>query len=153
MTVKIPLNDHLKGYKYYQAVYLGEELERFDAVVEGDFLVFETDHLSQYAILGSNTPFETSEKPTDPTPEPPIATDTTTLSTGDLDGDGAITIQDAYQTLMAYANASAGLEDGLTETQRKAVDVDGDGAVTIQDAYKILCYYADASAGLEPSWT
>ena len=28
--------------------------------------MFETDHLSQYAILGSNTPFETSEKPTDP---------------------------------------------------------------------------------------
>ena len=66
MTVKIPLNDHLKGYKYYQAVYLGDPLERFDAVVEGNFLVFETDHLSQYAILGSNTPFETSEKPTDP---------------------------------------------------------------------------------------
>ena len=44
MTVKIPLNDHLKGYKYYQAVYLGDPLERFDAVVEGDFLVFETDH-------------------------------------------------------------------------------------------------------------
>ena len=66
MTVKIPMNDHLKGYKYYQAVYLGDPLERFDAVVEGDFLVFETTHLSQYAILGSNTPFETSEKPTDP---------------------------------------------------------------------------------------
>ncbi|MFQ9893218.1 MAG: LPXTG cell wall anchor domain-containing protein [Emergencia sp.] len=60
MTVKIPMNDHLKGYKYYQAVYLGEELERFDAVAEGDFLVFETTHLSQYAILGSNTPFSTS---------------------------------------------------------------------------------------------
>ena len=67
MTVKIPMNDHLKGYKYYQAVYLGDPLERFDAVVEGDFLVFETTHLSQYAILGSNTSFETSEKPTDPT--------------------------------------------------------------------------------------
>ena len=66
MTVKIPMNDHLKGYKYYQAVYLGEPLERFDAVVEGDFLVFETTHLSQYAILGSNTPFETSEKPGKP---------------------------------------------------------------------------------------
>ncbi|MBE5035375.1 sortase B protein-sorting domain-containing protein [Gallibacter intestinalis] len=63
MTVKIPMNDHLKGYKYYQAVYLGDPLERFDAVVEGDFLVFETTHLSQYAILGSNTPFETSEQP------------------------------------------------------------------------------------------
>ena len=60
MTVKIPMNDHLKGYKYYQAVYLGDPLERFDAVVEGNFLVFETTHLSQYAILGSNTPFETS---------------------------------------------------------------------------------------------
>ncbi|MBM6801315.1 hypothetical protein H6B07_01320 [Mediterraneibacter glycyrrhizinilyticus] len=67
MTVKIPMTDQLKGYKYYQAVYLGDPLERFDAVVEGDFLVFETTHLSQYAILGSNTPFETSEKPTDPT--------------------------------------------------------------------------------------
>ena len=74
MTVKIPLNDHLKGYKYYQAVYLGDPLERFDAVVEGDFLVFETDHLSQYAILGSNTPFETSEQPTDPT-DPTTPTD------------------------------------------------------------------------------
>ena len=79
MTVKIPLNDHLKGYKYYQAVYLGDPLERFDAVVEGDFLVFETDHLSQYAILGSNTPFETSEQPTDPTDptDPTTPTDPT----------------------------------------------------------------------------
>ena len=66
MTVKIPMTDQLKGYKYYQAVYLGDPLERFDAVVEGDFLVFETTHLSQYAILGSNTPFETSEKPEQP---------------------------------------------------------------------------------------
>ena len=79
MTVKIPLNDHLKGYKYYQAVYLGDPLERFDAVVEGDFLVFETDHLSQYAILGSNTPFETSGKPTNPTDptDPTTPTDPT----------------------------------------------------------------------------
>ena len=79
MTVKIPMNDHLKGYKYYQAVYLGDPLERFDAVVEGDFLVFETDHLSQYAILGSNTPFETSGKPTNPTDptDPTTPTDPT----------------------------------------------------------------------------
>lgn len=66
MTVKIPMTDQLKGYKYYQAVYIGDELERFDAVVEGDYLVFETTHLSQCAILGSNTPFETGENPTDP---------------------------------------------------------------------------------------
>ena len=36
--------------------------------------MFETDHLSQYAILGSNTPFETSEQPTDPT-DPTTPTD------------------------------------------------------------------------------
>ena len=41
--------------------------------------MFETDHLSQYAILGSNTPFETSEKPTDPTDptDPTTPTDPT----------------------------------------------------------------------------
>ena len=78
MTVKIPLNDHLKGYKYYQAVYLGDPLERFDAVVEGNFLVFETDHLSQYAILGSNPTDPTDPTtPTDPT-DPAGPTDPTT---------------------------------------------------------------------------
>ena len=80
MTVKIPMNDHLKGYKYYQAVYLGDPLERFDAVVEGDFLVFETTHLSQYAILGSNTPFETSEKPTDEKTESPQTGDSSDMA-------------------------------------------------------------------------
>ena len=84
MTVKIPMNDHLKGYKYYQAVYLGEELERFDAVAEGDFLVFETTHLSQYAILGSNTPFETSTvQDGEQTGEGDQSSDTTIPQTGD----------------------------------------------------------------------
>ena len=66
MTVKIPMNDHLKGYKYYQAVYLGDPLERFDAVVEGDFLVFETTHLSQYAILAPTHRLKPAKSP--PTP-------------------------------------------------------------------------------------
>ena len=84
MTVKIPMNDHLKGYKYYQAVYLGEELERFDAVAEGDFLVFETTHLSQYAILGSNTPFSTSTvQDGEQTGAGDQSSDTTNPQTGD----------------------------------------------------------------------
>lgn len=84
MTVKIPMNDHLKGYKYYQAVYLGEELERFDAVAEGDFLVFETTHLSQYAILGSNTPFSTSTvQDGEQTGAGDQSSDTTSPQTGD----------------------------------------------------------------------
>ena len=84
MTVKIPMNDHLKGYKYYQAVYLGEELERFDAVAEGDFLVFETTHLRQYAILGSNTPFSTSTvQDGEQTGAGDQSSDTTNPQTGD----------------------------------------------------------------------
>lgn len=84
MTVKIPMNDHLKGYKYYQAVYLGDPLERFDAVVEGDFLVFETTHLSQYAILGSNTPFSTSTvQDGEQTGAGDQSSDTTSPQTGD----------------------------------------------------------------------
>lgn len=84
MTVKIPMNDHLKGYKYYQAVYLGEELERFDAVAEGDFLVFETTHLNQYAILGSNTPFSTSTvQDGEQTGAGDQSSDTTSPQTGD----------------------------------------------------------------------
>ena len=66
MTVKIPMTDQLKGYKYYQAVYLGDPLERFDAVVEGDFLVFETTHLSQYAILAPTHRLKPAKSP--PTP-------------------------------------------------------------------------------------
>ena len=84
MTVKIPMNDHLKGYKYYQAVYLGDPLERFDAVVEGDFLVFETTYLSQYAILGSNTPFSTSTvQDGEQTGAGDQSSDTTNPQTGD----------------------------------------------------------------------
>ena len=84
MTVKIPMNDHLKGYKYYQAVYLGDPLERFDAVAEGDFLVFETTHLSQYAILGSNTPFSTSTvQDGEQTGAGDQSSDTTSPQTGD----------------------------------------------------------------------
>ena len=84
MTVKIPMNDHLKGYKYYQAVYLGNPLERFDAEVEGNFLVFETTHLSQYAILGSNTPFSTSTvQDGEQTGAGDQSSDTTNPQTGD----------------------------------------------------------------------
>ncbi|MCD8219569.1 MAG: hypothetical protein LUC50_04275, partial [Ruminococcus sp.] len=79
-------------------------------------------------------------------------TETITITLGDLDGDGSITIQDAYNALMAYSKTSAGLDAGLTDAQREAADVDGDGKVTINDAYKILLYYATRSVGGMPSW-
>lgn len=84
MEVKIPVNDSLKGYKYYQVVYLGDELERFHAVLEGESIVFKTSHLSDYAVLGADTPFATdiAAQPTDTTPtETKPDTGTTTTDT------------------------------------------------------------------------
>ena len=101
MTVKIPLNDHLKGYKYYQAVYLGDPLERFDAVVEGDFLVFETDHLSQYAILGSNGVQTYAVKVNGITVTSANASDIL----GDADGDGATAYYDPAANTLTLDNA------------------------------------------------
>lgn len=63
MEIQIPLSEEMKGYKYYQVAYLedGQIVEKINAIVKGDMLVFVTDHLSEYAILGSNTPFVDDE--------------------------------------------------------------------------------------------
>ena len=63
MEIQIPLSEEMKGYKYYQVAYLedGQIVEKINATVKGDMLVFVTDHLSEYAILGSNTPFVDDE--------------------------------------------------------------------------------------------
>ena len=66
---------------------------------------------------------------------------------GDLDGDGVISIDDAYQALLAYSSISAGGTPNLTEAQKKFADVDKDGEITINDAFYILRYYAEHSAG------
>lgn len=63
MEIQIPLSEEMNGYKYYQVAYLedGQIVEKINATVKGDMLVFVTDHLSEYAILGSNTPFVDDE--------------------------------------------------------------------------------------------
>lgn len=63
MEIQIPLSEEMQGYKYYQVAYLedGQIVEKINAIVKGDILVFVTDHLSEYAILGSNTPFVDDE--------------------------------------------------------------------------------------------
>lgn len=63
MEIQIPLLEEMKGYKYYQVAYLedGQIVEKINATVKGDMLVFVTDHLSEYAILGSNIPFVDDE--------------------------------------------------------------------------------------------
>lgn len=71
---------------------------------------------------------------------------------GDLDGDGVISIDDAYQALLAYSSISAGGTPNLTEAQKKFADVDKDGEITINDAFYILRYYAEHSAGNPIRW-
>ena len=53
--IKIELNDTLKKYEGYQVIYISEDntVELIDASVEGNYIVFNTTHLSKYGIVGS----------------------------------------------------------------------------------------------------
>ena len=53
-TIKVELSEQLKKYKDYQVIYISEEntVELIDARVEGDYIVFNTTHLSKYGIVG-----------------------------------------------------------------------------------------------------
>lgn len=98
---------------------------------------------------GDTTGTTTENSPTTTTT---TTTTTSKLARGDYDGDGEITIMDAYNTLLAYSNISAGNDSGMTAEQEEAVDVDGSGSVDIMDAYKILLYYSNQSAGNSVDW-
>lgn len=74
------------------------------------------------------------------------------VSIGDVDNDDAITIQDAYQTLMASSRISIGQAHGLTDAQFAAADVDGDESITITDSYLILMYTSYQAIGNEKTW-
>ncbi len=59
-----------------------------------------------------------------------------------MNGDGKVDAKDASAILVAYAKASTGEDDGLTDAQRAAGDVNGDGKVDAKDASAVLAYYA-----------
>ncbi len=98
--------------------------------------------------------------------EPPITTTTTTattattttttttattgsevMSSGDMNGDGEISINDAVIILSIYAAAASGKEDTITELIPFA-DVNEDGKVDTSDAALVLKYYCERSASL-----
>ncbi|MBO7395725.1 MAG: leucine-rich repeat protein [Ruminococcus sp.] len=66
---------------------------------------------------------------------------------GDANEDGSIDAKDASFILAAYAKASTGSADGLSDTQRSAADVNADGKVDAKDASFILAYYSYLSTG------
>ena len=53
--IKVELNDLLKKYEGYQVIYISDDnkVELIDATVEGNYIVFNTTHLSKYGIVGS----------------------------------------------------------------------------------------------------
>lgn len=63
--------------------------------------------------------------------------------TGDADGNGEISAEDAQLALHVYVCSMAGLDSGMTAEQLAAIDIDGDGRVTAADAQYILLYYVN----------
>ena len=59
-TIRIKLNDDMLSYDTLTAAYIldGKIKETFNTTIEGEYIVFNTTHLSEYAILGENTTTE-----------------------------------------------------------------------------------------------
>ena len=71
---------------------------------------------------------------------------------GDIDGNGAIELDDAQLALAAYTNQLAHKPSGLTAEQETTADVTGDGEVTVDDAQAILQFYTETLAHKNPTW-
>ncbi len=71
---------------------------------------------------------------------------------GDVDGDGKVTMSDAYTALLASSMFALGADSGLTDAQLTAADVDSDGKLTMTDAYWILLYSSYVYVGEEITW-
>ena len=55
MKIRIALPEDLKGYKKYEVVYIKDNQikETIPATIEDGYIVFETNHLSHYGIIGT----------------------------------------------------------------------------------------------------
>ena len=85
MKIRIALPEDLKGYDKYEVVYIvnDEIKETLPAAVENGYIVFETNHLSQYGIIATNTGNGTTSPKTGNGTKSPKTGDTTSPKTGD----------------------------------------------------------------------
>ena len=85
MKIRIALPEDLKGYDKYEVVYIvnDEIKETLPAAVENGYIVFETNHLSQYGIIATNTGNGTTSPNTGETTSPNTGNGTTSPKTGD----------------------------------------------------------------------
>lgn len=78
---------------------------------------------------------------------------TVTNSTGDVDGDGKVTVSDAVAVLTEYARVAAGNEEQFSDAQKSKANVNNDTKIDVADAVGILTYYAKQAAGQTPSFS
>ncbi len=65
-TIKIKIEGSIDDYEDYRIIYVndnGEIEEYIDGVIEGEYIVFETTHLSQYGVIGNIKQEEVSINP------------------------------------------------------------------------------------------
>ena len=73
--------------------------------------------------------------------------------TGDVDGNGKVSVEDAQLALLSYVQTMAGLESVLTEQQANAADINRDNTVSVEDAQMILIYYVrNTLSGKNVTW-
>lgn len=62
MKIKFQIPDSLGGYDTYKVVYVerGKIKEQYDATVKDGYITFETTHLSEYGIIATKKPVETT---------------------------------------------------------------------------------------------
>ena len=60
IKVKLQVGNDIKQYDVYKVVYVkdGTIVETIAAKVDGEWLLFDTTHLSEYGITGENNPEE-----------------------------------------------------------------------------------------------
>ena len=66
MQIRMLLEENLRGYDKYQVVYIkdGKIVEEKPTKIEGNYIVFETTHLSEYGIVANNNEkVEEAQKP------------------------------------------------------------------------------------------
>lgn len=85
MKIRSALPEDLKGYDKYEVVYIvnDEIKETLPATVENGYIVFETNHLSQYGIIATNTGNGTKSPQTGDTTSPNTGNGTTSPKTGE----------------------------------------------------------------------
>ena len=69
---------------------------------------------------------------------------------GDVNGDNALSVEDAQLVLKVYTERLAGRAYSLPDAMETAADVDEDGALTVKDAQYILRFYTETVVAHNP---